>query len=262
MKINIYMPCYNVDKYIEEAIQSIKSQTIVDWELVILDDASTDNTYEIARTFEIFENNKIRVYRRDLHCGLIGKLKNEAIKLFNSVPTYMAHVGSDDKIPPYCFKTFVDYMDNHLEVGACCGNFMCFDDTGKRWSFPHVANSGEFSRDTLLKYMNLFPMRFYRYEVAKQVGFYSDELSSAVDFDLGLKLDEITKIHRIKEPITYYYRQHANQVSTKARGAQDLNAKTALQNALKRRNIDGEVVNDAPPFIIRQNSNQFIWGKK
>jgi hypothetical protein len=110
----------------------------------------------------------------------------------------------------------------------------------------------------------MFPLRFYKKSVVEKVGGYSNVLSSAVDFDLALKIDQIATIHRIKEPITYYYRQHSNQVSTKARHEQDLNAKKALEDALKRRGINGKVINDKPPFIIEKNKEEehFIWGKK
>jgi hypothetical protein len=106
-------------------------------------------------------------------------------------------------------------------------------------------------------------MRFYRRSVVDSVGGYSNELTSAVDYDLALKIDEVTKISRIKEPVTYHYRQHSEQVSTRARPEQDMNAKRALQNALKRRNIKGEVVGDTPPFKIELiEEKHFIWGKK
>ena len=111
--------------------------------------------------------------------------------------------------------------------------------------------------------MCLFPHRMYRHSVVDQIGGYSNSLSSAVDYDLALKIDEITKIHRIKDPITYYYRQHSEQVSTKARPEQDLNAKKALENALKRRGIEAVVKNNAPPFIIeKKEKKHFIWGAK
>jgi glycosyltransferase involved in cell wall biosynthesis len=250
MSVGVYMPARNTGKYITEAIDSIQKQTYTDWELVILDDCSTDNTLEVAYKQSVGDP-RVYIYKRDEPCGLIGKLKNEAISKFKREHKYIAHVGSDDLIPNHCFQTFVDYMESHPEVGAVCGNFICFDDTGKQWSFPHVANSNEFNPNVLLKFMNLFPMRFYRKEIVDKVGGYSSELSSAVDYDLALKISEITTIHRIKNPITYYYRQHNNQVSTKARSQQDLNAKKALQDALKRRNINGVVENNAPPFRIR-----------
>ena len=123
---------------------------------------------------------------------------------------------------------------------------------------PHVVNSENYDSKTLLKYNNGFPLRFYRKDIIKKVGGYSNDLTSAVDFDLMLKIDEITKIHRIKYPITYYYRQHSKQVSTQFRIEQDLNAKQALQNALDRRFKNGIllkqyfVINNKPPFKISE----------
>jgi len=262
MSIGIYQPCYNVGKYISESIESIFNQSYGDWELVVYDDCSEDDTYEKALTFQ---DPRITVHKRSEHCGLIGKVKNEAIAMLSNNHKYICHVGSDDTIPSYCFQTFVDYMDQHPEVGVCCGNFICFNDEGKQWAFPHVANSGGYNPANLLKFMNLFPMRFYLRSVVEKVGGYSEELSSAVDYDLALRLDEVTKIHRIKDPVTYCYRQHSEQVSTKNRAQQDMNAKKALEVALKRRGISGVVANDAPPFMIvppLQQSAHLIWGRK
>ena len=262
--VGIYMPCFNVEKYIDESINSIKKQTFKNWELVIIDDCSTDGTYN--RAIKHVSSN-IKVFKREEHCAKIGMIKNECIAKLNN-PEFLCHVGSDDLIPENCLEIFVNYMNKNPDIGACCGNFKCFNDEGHEWSFPHVANSGEFNSNILLRYMCLFPHRFYRKSVVDSVGGYSNELTSAVDYDLALKLDEITKIHRIKEPITYYYRQHSQQVSTRARPEQDLNAKTALQNALNRRKIEGYVANDAPPFLIQTNikevkeQDHFIWGKK
>lgn len=250
------MPCFNVEDYIDEAINSIKAQTYKDWELVIFDDRSTDSTYERALAYRC-EN--IKVFGRREHSGFIGKVKNECIeKLGNH--SYLCHVGSDDKIPEDSLSIFVDYMNKNINVGACCGNFMCFDDEGHEWSFPHVANSGEYDSSILLRYNCLFPLRFYRAEIIRKIG-YNETISSAVDYDLALRLDETTTIKRIKEPITYYYRQHREQVSTRAREEQNFNAKTALTEALKRRGIQGKVINNAPPFRVEEEGH-FIWGKK
>jgi len=254
MSVGIYMPAYNVEKYILESLNSIKSQTYQDWELVIIDDASTDNTYGAIKTIidtTMYQDERIKLFKRDEHCGKIGQVKNECISKFEKQHEYICHVGSDDIVPNNCFETFVQYMDANSNIGACCGSFICFDDSGKQWSLPHVANSNGFDRRILLQYMCLFPMRFYRKSVVDSVGGYSNELTSAVDYDLALRLDEVTVIHRIKGPVTYYYRQHEGQVSTKSRTEQDANAKKALQAALSRRGIIGIVENDKPPFKIR-----------
>ena len=204
-RIGIYMPAYNVGRYIRESIQSVLSQSFRDWQLLVHDDCSNDNTFDCAL---MFDDTRVSAYRRQEHCGLIGKMNNETIPMFSEQPDYICQMDSDDIIPPYCFQTFVDYMDGHPEIGVCCGNFMCFDDSGRAWSLPHAANSGEYDSATLLRYMNMFPLRMFRKLVFDSVGGYSNELSSSEDYDLALKLDEVTKVYRIKDPITYYYRQH------------------------------------------------------
>jgi glycosyltransferase EpsE len=262
MSVGIYMPVYNVEKYILKSINSIKAQTFKDWQLVIMDDCSTDNTYNVIKTIldtTMYQDDRISLLKRDEHCGRIGQVKNECIALLGD-HDYICHVGGDDYIIDDCFKIFTTYMDAHPEIGVCYGSFKCFDDEGHEWVFPHVANSGDYNPNVLLQYMCLFHMRFYRKSVIEQVGGYSNELTCAVDYDLALKVDEVSKIHRIKEPFTYYYRQHSQQISTRGRPEQDANAKKALEMALVRRKINGVVIGDRPPFSIKQSS--FIWWKQ
>jgi len=256
--VGIYVPAHNVEKYINESINSIINQTYSNFQYILIDDCSEDKTFEKTKSIK---DSRFSFYRREKHSGKIGQIKNECIEKLDD-HKYICHVGSDDLIPTNCLEIFVNYMDKHPDIGACCGNFICFNNE-KKWVLPHVEKSGEYDSNVLLKYMCLFPMRFYRKSVIKNVGGYSNELTSAVDYDLALKIDEKFKIHRIKDPITYYYRQHSNQVSTKSRTEQDLNAKKALQNALERRNLNSIVINNTPPFKIKKlEEEHFIWGKK
>ena len=258
--VGIYMPAYNVGKYIEEAIMSIKGQVFKDWELVIVDDGSDDDTHQKAVKYS---TENIRVFKRGEHCGTIGLTKSEAYKHLDPGHDYVCHVGSDDIITPNCLRTYVDYMDKHPEIGACCGNFICFSDEGKQWTLPHVANSGEFDSSVLLRYMCFFPLRFFRREIMEKVGGHNTSMRSSEDYDLALRVDEVTKIHRIKEPVTYHYRQHPTQTSRREHLRMEFNAKKALQRALDRRGINGTVVNDLPPFVIEMNKEKhFIWGQK
>lgn len=256
-KIGIYAPTYNTAPYVEEMIRSVQSQQFQDWTLAIIDDASTDNSYETA--LKAAEGDKrIIVKKREIHDGRIGYIKNETIKLFENVE-YLVSIDSDDLIPNI-LHIFSNFLDSNKDIGALAGNFICFKDN-KRWAYPHVANSGDFNPNTSLKYSNWFPLRFYRRNCYEKVKGYDNNLTSAIDYDLLLKLQEITKFHRIKEPISYYYRQHDIQVSYRKRQEQDLNAKTALERALKRRDIKGKVINSSPPFIIEQEQQEhFIWG--
>lgn len=258
-KIGIYAPTYNTAEHVGEMIESIKAQTFQDWKLAIIDDGSSDNSYEAALK-AADGDERIIVRKKDKHDGRIGRIKNETISLLGEVK-YLASVDSDDIIPPKTLEIFAKFLDDNPDIGAACGNFICFDKDGNKWTFPHVANSGEFNKDILLKYMCYFPLRFYRKTYYDQIGGYDNELTSAIDYDLALKLSEVCKIKRIKDPISYYYRQHSIQVSTRARPEQDQNAKTALERALKRRGLNMKVVNNSPPFQL-QEEEHFIWGQK
>jgi alpha-1,6-rhamnosyltransferase len=267
-RIGIYMPAHNVAKYISDTIRSIYAQDFDDWEMVVLDDASEDGTFDAAAAaLEGMEDGRGRTFlsRNGERTRLIGKLKNEAIATLDECAgghKYICHVGADDMITPDCLSSCVRFMEDNPELAAMCSSFECFDDQGKTWMMNHVSGSGEFDRQTLLRYMNFFPMRFYRRDAVRAVGGYSNELSSAVDYDLALRLDEKFpgKLKRLRRML-YRYRQHPTQVSRKDRPEQDLNAKRALQAALDRRGAGLRVMNDMPPFVVESPSpDHFIWG--
>jgi len=257
-KVGIYSPSYNVDKYLPDLIRSLQEQTFKDWKVAILDDGSTDKSYEVVKSLSKTDD-RIIVEKRPNHNGRIGFIKNETIKLLGDVE-YLCSVDADDMITPRALETFVNFLDKNKNYGAACGSFECFNDEGKKWQFSHVANSNEFSSEVLLKYMCFFPMRFYRKECYDEIGGYDNNLTSAIDYDFALKLDEKFLIKRIKSPISYLYRQHSIQISQRERPEQNNNAKLALQNALKRRGLKGKVLNDTPPFQIKYEQNKhFIW---
>jgi glycosyltransferase involved in cell wall biosynthesis len=258
--VGIFMPVYNVAHYIGDAIQSIMAQDMGNWELVVLDDASEDGTFDAATKAA---DGRCFVARNGDHCGLIGKMKNEAIGyLRDSEPEFICHVGGDDMITPDCLSSFVAFMKAKPDLAAACSAFDCFDDAGNRWMMPHVVADKGFDSERLMRYMCFYPHRFYRFEALEAIGGYSNTLSSAVDYDLALRLDEKFKLGRLEGKVTYHYRQHAGQVSRTARPEQDLNAKKALQAALDRRGTGQEVVNDRPPFQLREREGHFIWGKR
>jgi len=255
--VGIYMPCHNVSKYVGEAIDSLIAQDFQNWHLVVIDDASDDDTFDTAKKAS---DSRCIVIRKNERCGLIGKLKNEAISILQD-PDFICHVGGDDIIPGDCLSSYLEFMQKNPELVAACGTFDCFDDSGKTWIMPHVMSDRGFDRSKLLKYMCFFPLRFYRFSSFEG---YSNTLSSAVDYDLALRLDEKFpgRMGRLEGKITYHYRQHPGQVSRAARPEQDLNAKIALQSSLDRRGTGQKVTNDRPPFQLGECDGHFLWGKK
>jgi glycosyltransferase involved in cell wall biosynthesis len=239
-------------------IDSILAQTYENWKLVMIDDGSdSEETFNFISTH--FNDERIIIKKQE-HCGKIGKIKNKCIDFLNDC-TYLISVDADDKLAPDALELYTKAFEEN-QCGVVIGNFDCFDDNGKTWSFSHVKNSGPYNPETLLKYMNHFPARAVLKEIRDVVGGYDEELTSAIDYDLALRLDEITNVYRVQKPL-YFYRQHNVQVSRRKRQEQDKNAKIALERALKRRGIDGVVKNTTPPFVIeREDEGHFIWPPK
>lgn len=109
--ISIIMPAYNAEKYIEEAICSIKEQTYLNWELIIIDDGSSDNTAQIILK-HVKSDNRIKMISRK-NKGLVPTL-NEGIQ--NAAGKFIARMDADDICDKTRLKKQISYLWNHPEV--------------------------------------------------------------------------------------------------------------------------------------------------
>jgi len=90
--VSIVMPTYNCAKYIEESVVSVIKQTYTNWELIIIDDCSTDNTEDIVKRY-CEKDNRIKYFRLDVNSGA-AIARNEGIKCAKG--RYIAFLDSDD----------------------------------------------------------------------------------------------------------------------------------------------------------------------
>lgn len=109
MRISVIMTSYNYAKYISEAIESVINQTYTDWELVIVDDASTDNSVEIIQTY-LEKDNRIKLYINNENLGLAKSIQ-KALKHTNS--EWIAFLESDDKFYPNTLEKKIDVIKKH-----------------------------------------------------------------------------------------------------------------------------------------------------
>ncbi|MCL4352886.1 MAG: glycosyltransferase [Patescibacteria group bacterium] len=112
-KATVLMPVYNGQKYLKEAIGSILSQTYRDFEFLIIDDGSTDNTIRIIRGFS---DSRIHLVKNEKNLGLPRTL-NKGIKLAKG--KYIARMDSDDISFSNRLAVQVDYMDRHPNIDIC-----------------------------------------------------------------------------------------------------------------------------------------------
>jgi glycosyltransferase involved in cell wall biosynthesis len=112
MKISIIIRTYNRGYVIGEAIASALAQTYDDFEIIVVDDASTDNTFEVVQQFK---SDKIRYVRHDRNRGVSGS-GNTGIRM--ATGDVIAHLDSDDLWKPEMLGTLVDFLNRHPEADA------------------------------------------------------------------------------------------------------------------------------------------------
>jgi glycosyltransferase involved in cell wall biosynthesis len=109
-RISVLMPIYNCSKYLKESIQSVLSQIFNDFELLLIDDGSSDDTSSIINSFT---DSRIRYFRNEENKGLIYSL-NWGLTL--ATGTYIARMDGDDIIVPERLQRQYEFMENHPEV--------------------------------------------------------------------------------------------------------------------------------------------------
>ncbi|MBC7766807.1 glycosyltransferase [Arenimonas sp.] len=200
------MCTYNRAHFIKQAIDSVLSQTFQDWELLIVDDCSTDNTKKIISTYS---DDRIRYIQNPENLG-ITENRNKALSL--STGEYVAVLDSDD----YWIDTnklslqndFLDQNNNYALIGS---NMIIVDEQGKtikKVTYPYV----NFLIKNLLLMKNLFchSSVLYRKQEILNLGGYDVTLPIWEDYDMWLKIGLKYKLANLSQ-YTTAYRKHTNQ---------------------------------------------------
>ena len=125
--VSVVMPAFNAGKYIQAAIQSIFDQTYDNWELIIIDDASNDNTFSIACTFQ--NDLKVTILQNETNRGIVYS-RNKGIALAKG--KYIAILDSDDIALPMRLELQVNYMQDHPALGAIGSFYYVINNEGKK----------------------------------------------------------------------------------------------------------------------------------
>lgn len=130
--ISVIMPVYNTEKYIGKSIESILNQTYENFELIIVDDSSTDNSYEIAKKYQE-QDKRIKLLKNKFKKGISGGV-NTGISIAKG--RYLTRMDSDDISLPTRLEKQIEFLENNKEYNACSVNIYYIDKNGKKISNP------------------------------------------------------------------------------------------------------------------------------
>ena len=199
-KVSVIMGMYNCASTLSEAIDSIFAQTYKNWELILCDDGSKDNTYQIAKEYKDKYPEKIVLIQNLQNQGL-NKTLNRCLKYVTG--DYVARMDGDDVSMPQRFEKQVEFLDNHPEYAIVSTPMIYFDENGD-WG-----RGKSIERPTKKDFVSGTPFChapcMVRAEAYRSVDGYSTNLRTlrAEDYDLWFRLYALGyKGYNLQEP--YY----------------------------------------------------------
>ena len=192
--ISIIIPCYNDGKYIKEAISSVKSQTYTNWEIIVIDDGSTDRqTIEVLKEIR---GEGIPV----LNGGHHGPAAARNLGIDAAKGKYILPLDADDKIAPTYLEKAISVMESNPEIGVvyCYANL--FGKASGRWELPDYSFS-KMLFDNVVFVTSLF----YREDWQRVGGFSVSMEHGLEDYDFWLSILELGRqIYQIPEVLFFY----------------------------------------------------------
>ncbi len=209
-KVTVLMSVYNGEKYLHEAIDSIVNQTFRDFEFLIINDASTDRTSEILKSYQ---DPRIRIINNEKNIGLTRSL-NKGLKVAKG--EYIARMDADDISTPDRLDKQVAYMDNHPEKALLGGTAIVINGKGNTASRWHLL-----TEPGLLRWSLLFSNQFIHSAVVLRSALlrtlrlnYDCALSCVQDYDLWQRISRYASVANLGD-VVIYRREHQENISTR-----------------------------------------------
>jgi glycosyltransferase involved in cell wall biosynthesis len=197
--VTVLMSVYNGEKFLEEAIESILNQTFSDFEFLIINDGSTDNSVKII---ESFEDSRIRLINNEKNLKLIASL-NKGVSLAKG--KYIARMDCDDISMPDRLEKEVKYLESNQEYGLVGTWYTVIDGEGvEKYNRSYPSNNELIKLFLSLNCPLAHGSIMGKTELFKQNAYGSKEHYAVEDYELWVRMAKTTKIHNIPEYLFKY----------------------------------------------------------
>lgn len=236
--VSVLMGVYNGERYLRAALESILSQTYSNFEIIVIDDCSTDGSPAILASIP---DARLKVFRNVENLGLTKSL---IIGRDYACGEFLARQDADDLSHHERFFRQVEYLQAHPQVSLVHTNYEVIDANGMRLETVILPEKTDQELKTQLTFGNIFahgPIMI-RHECYDAVGGYQSFMQVTQDYDLFLRLSEHGELANLSE-ILYYQRFHAGSIGRNRREKQLSFQALAWDLAKKRRSglAEGEI---------------------
>ncbi len=207
-KISVYIVSHNYGQYLEKAIESVLRQSIDNWELFLINDASTDNTQEIMNFYAGIE-----------HIHLIQGEGKGLIPIANKVLNiargeYIIRLDADDIFDENILLVLSNYLDRHPDVALVFPDYYLMDATGI--SYAGIRKESLDTSDHIQDAPPHGACTMFRRTILQAIGGYDEGLAAQDGFYVWSRIREKYKVRNVNLPL-FYYRQHGKNLTANIR---------------------------------------------
>ena len=218
MKVSVLIPYYNDERFLRQAIESVLAQTFTDFELVLVNHASTDGSRAIARSFD--DSRIVHVDMLVNYGAGGGLVMAEFLKVARG--EYVKFFCADDVMRPDCLSTLVAYMESHGEISFAFGDLEYVDAKGRTLGAHWFEERPKFSKDlTEVDCLRLYAVGIsvlpWIGSIVRRAALQEVELDTTMVmmFDMSIWVQLLLKRRRLGfvDAVVAFYRVHEEQVS-------------------------------------------------
>ena len=263
--ISVVIPSYNHEKYIAEAIQSVLDQTYQDFEIVITDDGSSDNSVKLIKEFT---DPRIKLFIFSENKGACLAVNN---CIENSTGEFIALLNSDDVFLPNKLEVQLNFLNSHPEIGAVFSYAKIINDDSKEFQGKHFYKNIFIQPNrNRFEWLNYFfyngnclchPSILIRRECYENVGLYDPRFAQLPDFDLWIRLCQRYEIYIISEELIYF-RVRDNEANASGNRLENHIRATAELSQIYNNFLSLEVINHLTKIFPEINQIEVLNNQK
>jgi|ETN02SMinimDraft_2_1059926.scaffolds.fasta_scaffold25474_2 glycosyltransferase involved in cell wall biosynthesis len=224
--VTVYITNYNYGNYLKQAVESILAQSFQDFELIIIDDGSSDGSSEIISRYENIENI-FCIYQENM--GLVHS-SNIALRLARG--KYIMRLDADDYLVPKALQVMVSEIDRDAKTALIFPDYYLTDREGSVIGQIHRHN---FQTDVdLLDQPAHGACTLIRTSILKSVGGYDQSFSMQDGYDLWLNIIDKYPVKNVNQPL-FYYRQHDKNITKNEKKLLKVRGKIKAKHVQKRK---------------------------
>lgn len=235
-QITVYIPCHNYGTFLKESVESVFKQSYKNWELLIIDDGSTDSTPEIINLYNGAPN--VRTFRTE---GIrLPAVCNLAIR--EARGKYIIRLDGDDVFDENILLVLHTYLENHKDTFMVFPDYYLMDQLGN--IFSHERRRKLYEEDHILDMPPNGACILARTETLRELGGYREDLGAQDGFDLWTRVREKYKCGNVNLPLFYYRRHYHNLTGATGESPIIKNARRQI-----KKDVTAEKLNEKRPVV-------------